>query len=57
MPVDMGALADDVAAETAVTRGLVAGLTEHGWRTPTPAVGWDIAELAQHVSQGKNGGC
>jgi uncharacterized protein (TIGR03084 family) len=40
----MDALAADVAAETAVTRGLVAGLSETGWRTPTPAPGWDIAD-------------
>ena len=44
MAVDMAALAGDVAAETAVTRGLVADLTETGWRTPTPAAGWDIAD-------------
>ena len=40
MPVDMAALAADLAAETAVTRALVAGLDEAGWRTPTPAAGW-----------------
>ena len=50
MPVDMGALADDVAAETAVTRDLVAGLSEDAWRTPTPAAGWDIADQISHLA-------
>jgi len=46
----MAALAADVAAETAVTRGLVAGLLENGWRTPTPAPGWDIADQIGHLA-------
>ena len=50
MAVDMAALAGDVAAETAVTRGLVADLTETGWRTPTPAAGWDIADQIGHLA-------
>jgi uncharacterized protein (TIGR03084 family) len=50
MPVDMAALAADVAAESAVTRALVAPLDEHGWRTPTPAVGWDIADQISHLA-------
>jgi len=50
MPVDMAALAADLAAESAVTRALVAGLDEHGWRTPTPAVGWDIADQIGHLA-------
>ncbi|HEY6310355.1 MAG TPA: TIGR03084 family metal-binding protein [Streptosporangiaceae bacterium] len=50
MPVDMAALAADLAAETAVTRALVAGLDEAGWRTPTPAVGWDIADQISHLA-------
>ena len=50
MPVDMPALAADVAAESAVTRALVAGLDEHGWRTPTPAAGWDIADQISHLA-------
>ena len=33
MPVDMTALAADLAAESAVTRALVADLDEPGWRT------------------------
>src|SRR5580693_7825887 len=53
MPVDMAALAADLAAESAVTRALVAGLDEgvgSGWRTPTPAPGWDIADQISHLA-------
>ena len=50
MPVDMAALAADLAAESAVTRVLVAGLDETGWRTPTPAAGWDIADQIGHLA-------
>jgi uncharacterized protein (TIGR03084 family) len=46
----MSALADDVSAETSVTRHLVAGLDEAGWRTPTPAVGWSIADQIGHLA-------
>src|SRR5208282_6100001 len=50
MPADMAALASDLAAETAVTRDLVAGLDEAGWRTPTPAAGWDIGDQIGHLA-------
>jgi uncharacterized protein (TIGR03084 family) len=53
MPVDMAALAADLAAESAVTRALVAGLDEGdgpGWRTPTLAAGWDIADQIGHLA-------
>ena len=50
MPVDMAALAADLAAESAVTRALVAGLDETGWYTPTPAVGWDIKDQISHLA-------
>src|SRR4249920_1053477 len=46
----MTALAADLAAESAVTRALVAGLTEAGWHTPTPAAGWDIADQISHLA-------
>ena len=49
MPVDMTALVADLAAESAVTRALVAGLDEAGWHTPTPAAGWDIADQISHL--------
>jgi len=50
VPADMTALAADLAAESAVTRALVAGLTEAGWHTPTPAAGWDIADQISHLA-------
>jgi uncharacterized protein (TIGR03084 family) len=50
MPVDMDALAADLAAESAVTCALVAGLDEAGWRTPTLASGWDIADQISHLA-------
>ena len=50
MPADMTALAADLAAESAVTRALVAGLDEPGWHTPTPAAGWDIADQISHLA-------
>jgi uncharacterized protein (TIGR03083 family) len=50
MPADMAALASALTAETAVTRDLVGGLDEAGWRTPTPAAGWDIADQIGHLA-------
>jgi uncharacterized protein (TIGR03084 family) len=50
MPADMTALAADLAAESAVTRALVAGLDEAGWNTPTPAAGWDIGDQVSHLA-------
>ena len=50
MPVDMTALAADLAAESAVTRALVAGLDETGWQTPTPAAGWTIKDQVSHLA-------
>jgi uncharacterized protein (TIGR03084 family) len=50
MPVDMTALAADLAAESAVTRALVARLDEAGWDTPTPAAGWDIGDQISHLA-------
>ena len=50
MPVDMGALLGDLAAETADLRALVADLDETGWRTPTPAIGWTIVDQVSHLA-------
>jgi uncharacterized protein (TIGR03084 family) len=47
----MAALGSDLVAETAVTLNLVAALDEAGWRTPTPAAGWDIADQIGHLAQ------
>jgi uncharacterized protein (TIGR03084 family) len=46
----MFALARDLAAETAVTRDLVADLSDVGWQTPTPAPGWTIADQIGHLA-------
>jgi uncharacterized protein (TIGR03084 family) len=50
MPADMAALVSALTAETAATRDLVGGLDEAGWRTPTPAAGWDIADQIGHLA-------
>lgn len=39
----------DLTAEGAYVESLVAGLDEAGWRTPTPAEGWDIATTVAHL--------
>jgi uncharacterized protein (TIGR03084 family) len=46
----MTSLADDLAAESAELRGLVAGLDEAGWRRETPAEGWSIADQVSHLA-------
>ena len=46
----MAALGTDLAAESAVTRALVAGLDEAGWHLATPAAGWDIADQIGHLA-------
>jgi uncharacterized protein (TIGR03084 family) len=50
MPVSMAALADDLAAESAELRALLAGLDEAGWRRATPAEGWTIADQVSHLA-------
>ena len=50
MPADMNGLADDLAAETVVLREMVSGLDEEGWRQPTPAPGWNIADQVSHLA-------
>jgi uncharacterized protein (TIGR03084 family) len=50
MPVDMRALAGDLAAETAVLRDMIAGLDDSGWRRPTPAAGWSIGDQISHLA-------
>jgi uncharacterized protein (TIGR03084 family) len=50
MAVDMDTLADDLAAETLVLRGLVADLKDADWRRETPAVGWTIADQLAHLA-------
>ncbi len=50
MPVSMSALADDLAAESAVLRALLVPLDEDGWRQPTPAVGWSVLDQVTHLA-------
>ncbi len=44
-----GVLAD-LAAESSALEALVAPLDESGWRTPTPAAGWDVATQVAHLA-------
>lgn len=40
----------DLGAETTALRDLVALLDDEGWRTPTPAAGWDVATTVAHLA-------
>ncbi len=40
----------DLAAEGAALDDLVAPLDDSGWRTPTPAAGWDVATQVVHLA-------
>ena len=40
----------DLDAESAALEAMVAPLDEAGWRTPTPAAGWDIATQVAHLA-------
>jgi len=40
----------DLDAESSALEALVAPLDEAGWRTPTPAAGWDIATQIAHLA-------
>ena len=44
-----GVLAD-LAAQGDELESLVSGLDEAGWRTPTPAAGWDVATQVAHLA-------
>jgi uncharacterized protein (TIGR03084 family) len=46
----MNALADDLAAESAVLRDLLVPLDAAGWRRDTPAAGWTIADQVSHLA-------
>jgi uncharacterized protein (TIGR03084 family) len=43
-------LLDDLAAESDQLDALVAPLDADGWRTPTPAAGWDVAHQIAHLA-------
>ena len=44
MPVDLGALIDDLAAETAGLQEITDPLSDADWRLLTAAPGWTIAD-------------
>jgi uncharacterized protein (TIGR03084 family) len=50
VPVSMAALADDLAAESAELRAILAGLDEESWQRPTPAEGWSIGDQVSHLA-------
>lgn len=43
-------LLDDLAAESADLDARVADLDDAGWRTPTPAAGWDVHDSISHLA-------
>jgi uncharacterized protein (TIGR03084 family) len=50
MPVSMTALCDDLAAESAELRTVLAGLSDAEWKRDTPAAGWTIADQVSHLA-------
>jgi uncharacterized protein (TIGR03084 family) len=40
----------DLAAEGAALEAMVGHLDDYGWRTPTPAPGWDVATQIAHLA-------
>lgn len=50
MAPDMHRLADDLAAESAVLRALLADLDDGGWDAPTPAAGWAVRDQVSHLA-------
>jgi uncharacterized protein (TIGR03084 family) len=50
MTLSMGALVDDLLAESADLRALVADLDEPSWATPTPAAGWSVRDQLTHLA-------
>ena len=43
-------LLEDLATEEAELDAVVADLDDRGWRTPTPAVGWDVRDSIAHLA-------
>ncbi len=50
MPVDLGALADDLAAETAVLTAVLQPVDDERWSTSTPAAGWRVHDQVSHLA-------
>lgn len=47
---DVRQLTDDLRAEQEVLDGIVAGLPDDGWATPTPSPGWTVADQIGHLT-------
>jgi uncharacterized protein (TIGR03084 family) len=50
MPADLGALIEDLAAETVVLRHIIDPLADEDWQLPTPAPGWTITDQVSHLA-------
>ena len=50
VPVDMGALGDDLLAERAGLDAVLATLDEATWTAPTPSAGWTILDQITHLA-------
>jgi uncharacterized protein (TIGR03084 family) len=46
----LASVLDDLAAESDRLEALLVDLPESGWRTPTPAPGWDVATQIAHLA-------
>ncbi len=50
MAATMSDLVTDLAAETEVVEGMLAGLPAEAWDTPTPAEGWMVRDQISHLA-------
>jgi uncharacterized protein (TIGR03084 family) len=50
MPADLGALIEDLAAETVALRQIIDPLADEDWQLPTPAPGWTITDQVSHLA-------
>jgi len=50
MPVDIGVLIEDLAAETDALRQILDSLEIADWQRPTPAAGWTISDQVSHLA-------
>jgi uncharacterized protein (TIGR03084 family) len=50
VPVDLQALADDLALETASFAMIIDVLADADWSRPTPASGWSVADQVSHLA-------
>ncbi len=50
MPADLGALAEDLAAETGVLEAVLQPVEDSRWQSPTPAAGWRVHDQVSHLA-------